>query len=70
MLHVILVVFWCLCGFLGYGIALAWWDGEYPDPYFRAGNRVVAAAVAFFGPIGLLTAFLCSSFARHGLKWR
>ncbi len=59
-----------MCSVLAYGITFAYFQGEFPElaEKQRLIDRIFSVVVAVFGPIGLLTTYIWSDFAKHG--WR
>jgi hypothetical protein len=70
MILAILVV-WAICGYVTYGLTLAYFDGEFPAQAWNHGpaHRPIARLVALGGPGGLVVALCCAFPWRHGLKW-
>ena len=69
MTTALIIAGWVLCGFLAYGLNLAHFQRKFPiiAEQDRDSDRNRAWVVAFFGPIGLITALI---FSCHGFMWR
>lgn len=72
------LIFWVVCGVLGYGISLAHWQRNFPitanDPDRGPGKYRedvgFSIFIGFCGPLGLLLIFFLTSKAKHGLKFK
>ena len=62
------IAFWIVCGILGYGATIGYFENEYPT--VPGGNEPFAVVVAAGGPLGLLVAWVMSGGFRHGFQWR
>lgn len=67
------VAIWGLCGFLAYGLTLAYFQREFPliaSDYRRSDVRF-ASVMAVAGPLGLAAATICVLItSHHGFMWR
>ena len=72
MIATIIIVGYIISAILTYGITFAHFQGEFPTlaEKNKKSDMGVACCFALLGPIGLITSFLSSDFAQHGLKFR
>ncbi len=66
------VAAWIACGILTYGIAFGYFQRKFAliaDETIMA-DRIFAAVFGLCGPVGLVTSYFLSGFAKHGLKYR
>lgn len=65
---IILIVGYILSGILGYGLTLAYFQGEFPQ--LRGKGEVwLSIVTGLVGPIGLIVALLHSEGIKHGIQF-
>ena len=72
MITALIIIIWIVCGILGYGITLAYFQRKYPMTAQEAyeADCGFSAAIAITGPLGLIVALASSGWVRHGFQWR
>ena len=72
MVEFLAVVGWGVSGFFAYGLAFGYFQRKFACIAVegRRGDQVFASVMAAMGPLGLVTALLCSGFGRRGLQWK
>ena len=72
MIVVLIIVGWIICGVIGAGIYIAYFQREYPSIAKEA--RKEDMRFGFFwgllGPVGIIEAFFLSGFCKHGWMLR
>lgn len=63
-----LIIIWAICGFFGYGITLAYFEGEFSFGNNYRENLGFSTFVALCGPLGLLSIILMTGFCKHGFR--
>ena len=65
-----LVVFWVVCGVIGYGTHLAYFQRQYTamarECYYM--DVIDSCICGILGPVGLLANYVALGF-NHGIKW-
>lgn len=68
----IITVTWPICGFLTYGICLAYFQKKFPTLAYETYEEDCGLSLFFAltGHIGLIATYLMSGFAEHGLMFK
>lgn len=70
---IIFAVVWLGCGILAFGMSLAFWTYEYSMLTSKKNFRedlIVSLAVSTLGPLSLISVYIATDRAKHGLIYR
>lgn len=71
-MFILMVLIWFICGFCGYALSFGYWQNK---PEWKniskncyQSDYIFSIIIGCLGPFGLIVAFICSGFGKHGFK--
>lgn len=68
---IVIILLWMVCGVIGFGLCLGYFQGRWPQFAWR--GRVSHVGLSMFvslsGPVGMIMAYWRSNYAQYGLNY-